>query len=48
MIDILVMLVFIIGLLTVGKFVLNLSTSVLIWLVVGIVVYMGLMYFNIL
>lgn len=45
--DLIVMLIFILGLLTVGKFVLNLSSNVLMWLIVGIVVYMGLLYFGI-
>lgn len=46
--DLLVMLIFILGLITVGKFVLNLSSTVLIWLIVGIVAYMGLRYFGLL
>ena len=45
--DLIIMLIFILGLLTVGKFVLNLSSNVLMWLIVGIVVYMGLLYFGI-
>lgn len=47
MMDLVVMLVFLLGLITVLKFVLNLSSNVITWTVVGIVIYMALLYFKI-
>jgi hypothetical protein len=44
--EILISLIFLIGVLTVGKFVLNLSTNILLWVTIGMLVYMGLQYFN--
>jgi hypothetical protein len=42
--EILISLIFLIGVLTVGKFVLNLSTNILLWVTIGMLVYMGLQY----
>lgn len=47
MIDILIAIIFIIGILTVGKSIFNISTNILVWVVIGLIVYLGLQYFGV-
>lgn len=47
MLDILIAIIFIIGILTVGKSIFNISTNILVWIVIGLIVYLGLQYFGV-
>lgn len=47
MLDILIAIIFIIGILTVGKSIFNISTNILVWVVIGLIVYLGLQYFGV-
>lgn len=47
MLDLLITIIFLVGLLTVGKSVLNISTNILVWIIIGLIVYLGLSYFGI-
>lgn len=48
MLELLITIVFVIGALTVAKSVFNISSNLLVWAVIGIVIYMGLQYFGLL
>lgn len=46
MLELLLTIVFVIGVLTVVKSVFNISSNILVWAVICIIIYMGLQYFG--
>lgn len=48
MLELLVTIVFVIGALTVIKSIFNISSNLLVWVAIGIIIYMGLQYLGLL
>lgn len=46
MLELLVSIVFVIGVLTVVKALFNISTNILVWVAIAIIVYLGSQYFG--